>query len=71
MLDDTMYDRVASFLSEYASTDAGCVIPPDLVYIADAISLLISEGIFTEATMKMAALKMYDVVIPDRFFIRT
>lgn len=71
MLDYIMCDRIASFLSEYCTTDAGCIIPPDPVYIADAISLLISEGIFTESSMKMAALKMYDVVIPDRFFIRT
>lgn len=66
-----MCDRIASFLSEYAELAAGGRIPPDPVHIADAINLLISTGFFTEDTMKAEALKEYDVVIPDRFFIRT
>lgn len=64
------YQRIAAFLSEYTERKAdGGPIPPDPVYIVDAISLLISEGMFTKDELKLAALEKYDVIIPDRFFL--
>lgn len=63
------YQRIAAFLSEYVERTAdGGPIPPDPVYIMDAISLLISEGAFTKYDMKLEALEKYDVIIPDRYF---
>lgn len=64
------YERLAAFLSELAATKDGGPIPPDPTYIRDAINLLISEGYFTEADLKRQALRDYDVIIHDRFFIR-
>ena len=64
------YQRIAAFLSEYVEMTAdGGPIPPDPVYIVDAISLLISEGMFTKDELKLEALEKYDVIIPDRFFL--
>lgn len=64
------YQRIAAFLSCYTELrQDGGPIPADPIYITDAISLLISEGMFTKDELKLAALEKYDVIIPDRFFL--
>lgn len=64
------YQRIAAFLSEYTERTAdGGPIPPDPVYIRDAISQLISGGWFTKEELKQEALEKYDVIIPDRMFL--
>lgn len=66
----SFYERLARFLSEYAkrASDDG-PIPPDPVYIRDAIGVLIDEGVFTRDELRRAALEQYDVIIPDSFFL--
>ena len=64
------YQRIAAFLSCYTKLQRdGGPIPPDPVYIRDAISQLISGGWFTKEELKREALEKYDVIIPDRMFM--
>lgn len=64
------YERIAAFLSDYMEMNPGHdPIPPDPIYITDAISMMTSEYGFTKAELKREALEKYDVIIADRFFL--
>ena len=64
------YERIAAFLSDYMEMNPGHdPIPPDPIYIVDAISLLISEEGYTKEQLQREALERFDVVIPDRYFL--
>lgn len=69
MREMTFYKRVAAYLSQYVAAEDGGELPPNPVYIRDAISLLISNGTLSKEQMQSEALEMFDVVIPDRFFM--
>lgn len=64
------YQRIAAFLSCYAELrQGGGPIPPNPLYIRDAISMLISEQGFTREQLQREALEKFDVIIPDRMFM--
>ena len=69
MTEDNNYQRIADFLSCYTEAEGCDPIPADPVYIRDAISLLISEGLFTREEILNEALEKFRVIIPDRMFI--
>lgn len=61
--------RIADFLSCYAEKEGCDPVPANPVYIRDAISLLISEGIFTAEELRREAVAEWNVIIPERFFL--
>lgn len=64
------YQRIAAFLSEYVCYEGGEAVPPNPVAIRDAIAALLQLGVFdTKAELQRAALRDYDVIIGDRFFL--
>ena len=62
------YARIAAFLSEYVRLPGRDPVPPDVALIADAIRYLISSGVFTKESMKLEALRSYDVIIREDLF---
>ena len=62
------YQRIASFLSEYALFNSG-LVPPDAISIAQTISVMIRRNILTREAMITEALAEYDVIIPDWLFM--
>lgn len=62
------YARLAAFLSEYVRLPGGDPIPPDVALIMAAIQHLIRSGVFTKKSMKLEALRSYDVIIREDLF---
>lgn len=61
--------RIAAFLSEYTEADGCLPIPPNPVYIRDAIHVMVTQLGWTEAGIRRQALKDYNVMIPDDCFL--
>lgn len=69
MIDMTFYKRLAAYLSQYVATEDGGELPPNPVYLRDAIHLLTYCGPFTKEQLRSEALEMYDVIIPEDYFM--
>ena len=64
MIQPDALQRLACFLSQYARSKDGGVIPPETAHVKDAIRLLISEEVMTAEEIRREALEEFGVIVP-------
>ena len=65
MINPDTLQRLAAFLSQYARSRDGGVIPPETAYVKAAIRLLIDEEVMTAEEIRREALKEFGVIVPS------